>query len=62
LLESDINDVAKTPKIVKGETLKLKIESPEPIHWLTAATLGGRDLRNFIRLLFKPASFIMPFH
>jgi hypothetical protein len=37
------------------ETLKLKIESSEPIHWVITATLGGGDLRNFIRLLFKPS-------
>jgi len=38
-----------------GETLKLKIESSEPIHWVITATLGGADLRNFIKLLFKPS-------
>ncbi len=38
-----------------GETLKLKIESSEPIHWVITATLDGRDLRNFIRLLFRPS-------
>ena len=38
-----------------GETLKLKIESSEPIHWVITATLEGADLRNFIRLLFKPS-------
>jgi hypothetical protein len=37
-----------------GEALKLKIESSEPIHWVITATLGGEDLRNFIKLLFKP--------
>jgi len=37
------------------ETLKLKIESSEPIHWVITATLGGADLRNFIRLLLKPS-------
>ena len=38
-----------------GQTLKLKIESSEPIHWVITATLEGGDLRNFIRLLFKPS-------
>ncbi len=38
-----------------GETLKLKIESSEPIHWVITATLEGADLRNFIRLLLKPS-------
>ena len=38
-----------------GGTLKLKIESSEPIHWVITATLEGADLRNFIRLLFKPS-------
>jgi hypothetical protein len=38
-----------------GETLKLKIESSEPIHWVITATLEGSDLRNFIKLLFKPS-------
>jgi len=38
-----------------AETLKLKIESSEPIHWVITATLDGGDLRNFIRLLFKPS-------
>ena len=38
-----------------GEALKLKIESSEPIHWVITATLEGSDLRNFIRLLFKPS-------
>jgi len=37
------------------ETLKLKIESSEPIHWVITATLEGADLRNFIKLLFKPS-------
>ena len=40
-----------------GESLKLKIESSEPIHWVITATLGGADLRNFIRLLLKPSIF-----
>jgi hypothetical protein len=39
----------------EGETLKLKIESSEPIHWVITATLEGEDLRNFIKLLFKPS-------
>ena len=38
-----------------GESLKLKIESSEPIHWVITATLGGADLRNFIKLLLKPS-------
>ena len=38
-----------------GEALKLKIESSEPIHWVITATLEGADLRNFIKLLFKPS-------
>jgi len=38
-----------------GGTLKLKIESSEPIHWVITATLEGADLRNFIRLLLKPS-------
>jgi hypothetical protein len=38
-----------------GETLKLKIESSEPIHWVITATLEGADLRNFIKLLLKPS-------
>ena len=38
-----------------GQTLKLKIESSEPIHWVITATLEGADLRNFIKLLFKPS-------
>jgi hypothetical protein len=38
-----------------GEALKLKIESSEPIHWVITATLQGADLRNFIKLLFKPS-------
>ena len=38
-----------------GQTLKLKIESSEPIHWVITATLEGGDLRNFIKLLFKPS-------
>lgn len=38
-----------------GEALKLKIESSEPIHWVITATLGGADLRNFIKLLLKPS-------
>lgn len=37
-----------------GETLKLRIESSEPIHWVITATLEGADLRNFLRLLMKP--------
>ncbi len=37
------------------ESLKLKIESTEPIHWVITATLGGGDLRNFIKLLLKPS-------
>jgi hypothetical protein len=39
-----------------GQTLKLKIESSEPIHWVITATLEGADLRNFIKLLFKPST------
>jgi hypothetical protein len=39
----------------EAEALKLKIESSEPIHWVITATLGGADLRNFIRLLFEPS-------
>ena len=39
-----------------GQALKLKIESSEPIHWVITATLEGGDLRNFIKLLFKPSS------
>jgi hypothetical protein len=38
-----------------AQTLKLKIESSEPIHWVITATLEGADLRNFIKLLFKPS-------
>jgi hypothetical protein len=38
-----------------GESLKMKIESSEPIHWVITATLGGTDLRNFIKLLLKPS-------
>ena len=38
-----------------GGSLKLKIESSEPIHWVITATLGGADLRNFIKLLLKPS-------
>ena len=38
-----------------GETLKLKIDSSEPIHWVITATLEGADLRNFIKLLLKPS-------
>jgi len=38
-----------------GKALKLKIESSEPIHWVITATLEGGDLRNFIKLLFKPS-------
>jgi len=38
-----------------GQALKLKIESSEPIHWVITATLEGADLRNFIKLLFKPS-------
>jgi len=38
-----------------AETLKLKIESSEPIHWVITATLEGPDLRNFIKLLLKPS-------
>ena len=38
-----------------GETLKLRIESSEPIHWVITATLEGADLRNFIRLLLRPS-------
>ncbi len=38
-----------------GESLKLKIESSEPIHWVITATLGGADLRNFMKLLLKPS-------
>ncbi len=38
-----------------GESLKMKIESSEPIHWVITATLGGADLRNFIKLLLKPS-------
>jgi len=38
-----------------GETLKLRIESSEPIHWVITATLEGADLRNFLRLLMKPS-------
>jgi hypothetical protein len=38
-----------------GDALKLKIESSEPIHWVITATLEGADLRNFIKLLFKPS-------
>jgi hypothetical protein len=38
-----------------GDSLKMKIESSEPIHWVITATLGGADLRNFIKLLLKPS-------
>jgi hypothetical protein len=38
-----------------GKSLKMKIESSEPIHWVITATLGGADLRNFIKLLLKPS-------
>ncbi len=38
-----------------AQTLKLKIESSEPIHWVITATLEGGDLRNFIKLLLKPS-------
>jgi len=38
-----------------AQTLKLKIESSEPIHWVITASLEGADLRNFIKLLFRPS-------
>ncbi|MEW6375977.1 MAG: hypothetical protein AB1502_09355 [Thermodesulfobacteriota bacterium] len=39
-----------------GDTLKLRIESSEPIHWVITATLEGADLRNFMKLLLKPST------
>ncbi len=51
--------VASFTELFRGpdgeETLKLKIESSEPIHWVITATLEGPDLWNFIRLLLKPS-------
>lgn len=38
-----------------GQSLKMKIESSEPIHWVITATLEGADLRNFMKLLLKPS-------
>ncbi len=52
--------VASFTQLIKdpdgGESLKLKIESSEPIHWVITATLSGGDLRNFIKLLLKPST------
>jgi hypothetical protein len=50
---ADFTQLFKDPD--GGDTLKLKIESTEPIHWVITATLEGADLRNFIKLLLKPS-------
>jgi len=50
---ADFTQLFKDPD--GGEAIKLKIESSEPIHWVITATLGGEDLRNFMKLLLKPS-------
>lgn len=33
----------------------LNIEATEPVHWSIKATVGGDDLRTFLKLLLKPS-------
>jgi len=37
-----------------GDTLKLRVDAYEPIHWVITITLGGADLRRFVKLLLNP--------
>jgi hypothetical protein len=36
--------------------MRLNIEATEPVHWSIKATVGGDDLRQFARLMFKPSN------
>lgn len=48
-------DLAK----VEGESsgaMQLSIEATEPVHWAIKATVGGDDLRQFARLMFRPSN------
>jgi hypothetical protein len=38
-----------------GNTLKLRVDASEPIHWVITITLGGKDMRRFIGLLLNPS-------
>jgi len=38
-----------------GNALKLRVDASEPIHWVITITLGGEDMRRFVRLLLNPA-------
>jgi hypothetical protein len=38
-----------------GNSLRLRVDASEPIHWVITITLSGQDMRRFIRLLLKPA-------
>ncbi len=33
----------------------LNIEATEPVHWSIKATVGGSDLRMFLKLLLRPS-------
>ena len=35
--------------------MKLTIEATEPVHWTIKATVGGDDIRGFIKLALKPS-------
>ena len=38
-----------------GNSLRSRVDASEPIHWVITITLGGQDMRRFIRLLLNPA-------
>ena len=38
-----------------GNSLKLRVDASEPIHWVITITLGGKDMRRFIGLLLNPS-------
>ena len=36
-------------------SLKLRVDASEPIHWVITITLGGEDMRRFVSLLLSPS-------
>ncbi|MBI5572611.1 MAG: hypothetical protein HY914_21890 [Desulfomonile tiedjei] len=48
-------DLAKVDGEASG-AMKLSIEATQPVHWSIKATVGGDDLRQFARLMFKPSN------
>ena len=35
--------------------MRLNIEATEPVHWSIKATVGGDDLRQFVKLALRPS-------